>query len=141
MADFILIDGDKAIFLPNFGVAVVEVKPGDLKGSGPGTLNGKRLCVVGDEKNVEVPGCTYMTLSHLIPGTGTLKIASLADNQKATKTKTGGKAVLLKGANFIAKFEVQSPATIPPPNGSPDGTPQYSGSGMFITTNFKFQGT
>ena len=39
-----------------------------------------------------------MTLSHSIPGTGTLKIASLADNQKATKTKTGGKAVLLKGA-------------------------------------------
>ena len=42
MADFILIDGDKAIFLPNFGVAVVVVRPGDLKGSGPATLDGKK---------------------------------------------------------------------------------------------------
>jgi len=51
--------------------------------------------------------------------------------------------VLLKGGNFTASFEVQSPAQQPPPGpGSPipDATPKYSGSGMFITTNFKFQG-
>ncbi len=142
MADFILIDGDKAIFLPNFGVAVVEVKPGDLKGSGPGTLNGKRLCVDGDETNVKVTGCVYMTPNYSIPGTGTLKIAELAGNQKAQKTKTGGKAVLLKGGNFTAKFEVQTPAEQPNPTGEPlpDATPQYSGSGIFVTTNVKFQG-
>lgn len=142
MADFILIDGDKAIFLPNFGVAVVVVRPGDLKGSGPGTLNGKRLCVVGDETNVEVPGCVYMTPNYSIPGTGTLKIAALAGNQKAQKTNAGGKAVLLKGGNFTAKFEVQAPAKQPNPSGPPipDATPQYSGSGNFVTTNVKFQG-
>ncbi len=144
MPDFILVEGDKANFLPAFGAAVVVVKPGDLKGSGPATLNGKKVCVDGDEKDVSVPGCTYMTPQYSIPGTGTLKIAALAGNQKAQKTQTGGKAVLLKGASFTAKFEVQSPAKQPPPGPGPpipDATPQYSGNGMFITTNMKFQGT
>jgi len=144
VVDFVLIDGDKANFLPNFGAAVVVVKPGTLKGSGPGTLNGKKLCVDGDEKQVSVPGCTYMTPQYCIPGTGTLKIDALAGNQKATKTQTGGKVVLLKGGSFTAKLEVQSPAKQPPPGpGSPipDSTPSYSGTGMFMTTNTKFQGS
>ena len=42
MPDFILIDGDKANFLPNFGAAIVVVQPGTLKGSGPSTLQGKK---------------------------------------------------------------------------------------------------
>jgi hypothetical protein len=144
MPDFIMIDGDMANFLPTFGAAVVVVQPGSLKGSGPATLNGKKVCVEGDEKNVSVPGCTYMTPQYSIPGTGTLKIADLAPNQKAKKTKTGGKAVMLKGGSFTAKFEVQSPAQQPPPGPGPpipDATPQYSGNGMFITTNMKFQGS
>ena len=144
MPDFILIEGDKANFMPNFGQAVVVVQPGELKASGPGTLNGKKVCVDGDEKKVAVSGCTYMTPQYSIPGTGTLKIAALAPNQKAKKTNSGGKAVMLKGNNFIAKFEVQNPAKQPPPGpGSPipDPTPQYSGNGMFITTNTKFQGS
>ena len=144
MADFILIEGDKAIFLPAFGPAIVVVQPGSLAGSGPATLNGKKICVDGDEKDVSVPGCTYMTPVYSIPGTGTLKIDSLAGDQKAEKTQTGGKAVLLKGGQFTAKFEVQSPAQQPPPGpGSPvpDSSTEYSGNGMFVTTNVKFQGT
>jgi hypothetical protein len=144
MPDFILIEGDKAMFMPNFGAAIVVVRPADLKGSGPATLHGKKLCVDGDEKNVSVPGCTYMTPQYSIPGTGTLKISALAGNQKATKTKTGGKAVLLKGGTFTAEFEVQSPAKQPPPGpGSPipDSTPKYTGMGQFLTTNLKFQGS
>lgn len=144
MPDYVLLDGDKANFMPAFGAAIVMVKPGDLKGSGPATLNGKKLCIDGDEKSVSVPGCVYMTPQYSIPGTGTLKIAALAANQKAQKTKTGGKAVLLKGGNFTAKFEVQNPAKQPPPGPGapiPDATPQYSGNGTFITTNMKFQGS
>ncbi|MCG8421911.1 MAG: hypothetical protein MJE77_28655 [Proteobacteria bacterium] len=144
MADFILIEGDKATFVAAFGAATVAVKPGDLKGSGPATIGGKKNCVDSDEKNVSVPGCAYTTPQYSIPGTGTLKIAALAGNQKPTKTNTGGKAVLLKGGTFTAKFEVQNPAKQPPPGpGSPipDATPQYSGSGTFTATNTKFQGT
>ena len=73
MPDFILIEGDKANFLPNFGAAVVGVQPGSLKGSGPATLNGKKVCVDGDEKNVSVPGCAYMTPQYSIPGTGYIR--------------------------------------------------------------------
>src|SRR5947208_1288818 len=107
MPDFILIEGDKAVFQPTFGAAAVVVRPGDLKGSGPATLDGKKLCVDGDEAKVEVPGCMYTTPQYSIPGTETLKIAALAGNQKAQKTETGGKPVLLKGGTFTAKFEVQ----------------------------------
>ncbi|HAB19849.1 MAG TPA: hypothetical protein PLX89_27035 [Verrucomicrobiota bacterium] len=141
MSDFILIDGDKAMFLPAFGAAVVAVQPGTLVASGPASLNGKRVCVDGDETKVMVPGCTYLTPAYSVPGVGTLKIASLAGNQKAKKTKSGKKPVLLKGGNFTAKFEVTAPAQMPPPASTPDSMAQYSGQGMFVTTNLKFTGT
>ncbi|MGE3512329.1 MAG: hypothetical protein AB7N65_25980 [Vicinamibacterales bacterium] len=144
MADLILIDGDQVIFNPTFGQAVVVVRPGRLAGSGPATRGGKALCVDGDESKVSVPGCMYIAGPYAIPGVGTLKIKQLAANQKATKTKSGKKAVLLKGGSFIAEFQVNTPAQQPPPGpGSPipDGTPQYAGSGMFVTTNVKFFGT
>jgi hypothetical protein len=141
MADFILIEGDKANFIPAFGIAMVVVKPGDLKGSGPATIGGKKMCVEGDETKVSVPGCMYTAGPYSIPGTGTLKIASLAGNQTAKKTTTGGKAVLLKGMMFTAKFEVQSPAQQPTAAGPvPDSTPFYSGQGTFIASNSKFKG-
>jgi hypothetical protein len=143
MGDFILVDGDKALFLPMFGAALVLPKPGKLAGSGPGTLKGKKICVAGDESKVEVANCMYLTPQYCIPGKGTLKIAALADDQQAKKTKTGDKVVLLKGKKFTAKFEVQTPAKQPPPGPGapiPDPTPQYSGNGMFMTTNTKFTG-
>lgn len=143
MSDLILIDGDIVNFLPNFGAAIVVVRPGTFQASGPATLNGKKICVDGDEKEVSVPGCVYMTPQYSIPGTGTLKIAALAANQKAQKTQTGGKKVLLKGGNFTAKFEVQNPAKQPQPPAPPlpDATPEYSGNGTFVTTNTKFLGS
>ncbi|KAA3660478.1 MAG: hypothetical protein DWQ10_06590 [Calditrichaeota bacterium] len=144
MADFVIIEGDKAIFLPSFGAAMVVVQPGTMPASGPGTFNGKKLCIEGDEKDVSVPGCVYMTPQYCIPGSGTLKIDSLAGNQIAEKTNTGDTAVILKGMQFNAKFEVQSPAQQPPPGPGPpipDATPNYSGKGMFQTSNTKLQGT
>jgi len=144
MSDYILIDGDMASFMPTFGAATVVVQPGTLSASGPATLNGSALCVDGDEGSVSVPGCMYMTPQYSIPGTGTLSIDSLASDQVAEKTRTGGTAVMLKGSTFTAKFEVQSPAMQPPPGpGSPipDSTTSYSGSGSFITTNTKLKGT
>jgi len=144
VSDFILIDNDIVMFLPSFDAATVVVRPGNMKASGPATLNGKKLCLDGDEAQVEVPGCMYIAPPHVIPGTGTLKIAALAPSQKAKKTKSGGKVVLLKGSQFNAKFEVQSPAQQPPPGPGapiPDATVQYEGKGMFVTMNLKFQGT
>ena len=142
MSDSILITGDKALFNPTFGAATVVVQPGTLTGSSKGKIGGKPVCVDGDEKKVIVPGCTYMTPQHTIPGVGTLSIQSLGGNQKARKTKDKGKPVLLKGSTFTAKFQVMTPAQQPStPNPIPDSTPQYSGTGSFVTTNIKAKGT
>ena len=136
MGDKVLTDGDMVVFMPVFSPAIVVVQPGKIPGSGPASIGGKKVCVDGDEAQVSVPGCTYITPSHPIPGVGTLKIASLAGNQKARSVQTGGKPVLLKGAMFTAKFEVQSPAQQPTPAGPvPDATPQYSGQGQFMPVN------
>ncbi|MEI7869483.1 MAG: hypothetical protein WCI11_16465 [Candidatus Methylumidiphilus sp.] len=144
MADYVLIDGDLAMFLPPFGVAMVVVRPGRMQGSGPSTWNGKNCCVDGDEKQLAVPGCPYITPVYSIPGVGTLKIAKLAANQKAKITHTGGRQVLLKGSQFTAKFEVQTPAQQPPPAPGPpipDSMASYSGLGSFITFNTNYQAT
>jgi Contractile injection system spike tip protein len=144
MLDLILVDGDVVNFMPNFGPVIVVVQPTTIKGSGPAAIGGKRICVDGDEKSVSVPGCIYMTPQFSIPGTGTLQILALAAFQTAKKARVGGRPVLLKGAAFTAKFEVQAPAQQPPPGpGSPipDATPFYTGSGTFITTNIKCRGS
>ncbi|MFZ4641156.1 MAG: hypothetical protein ACOYMP_12240 [Nodosilinea sp.] len=142
MADFILMTGDIAMFNPPFGQAVVTPLPGNIIGSSKDTITKKMVCVDGDEKTVIVPGCPYMTPSHPIPGVGILSIDSLAADQKAMRTKSNGKPVLLKGSTFKAKFQVVAPAQQPTPAGPvPDPTPQYSGTGSFITTNFRVKGT
>ena len=143
MSDLILIDTDTVLFMPNFGAAVVVVQPGQLKASGPATIGGKKICVDGDEKQVQVPGCSYVAPPYVIPGVGTLKIDSLAGDQKASHSNVAGKLMLLKGGNFTAKFEVQSPAQQPAPPGPPvpDGTLSYSGQGQFIPANQTVSGT
>lgn len=133
MADILLHDGDQALFLPAFTPAIVVVQPGKITGKGKADSGGKPVCVAGDEGSVEVTGCSYITPSFPIPGSGTLKIAQLAGDQKSQTVKSDGKAVLLKGSMFTAKFEVQSPAQQPTPGGPvPDPMKQYSGQGQFV---------
>ena len=143
MADFIVIDQDQALFFPTFGVALVVPQPGKITASGPATLNGKKVCIEGDEGTVTVQGCTYMTPVYSIPGTGTLLIDQLGADQVAEHTQSGSTKVLLKGSKFKAKFQVQSPAQQPTAGGPiPDSTTEYgNGEGMFVTTNAKFTGT
>ena len=141
MADFVVIDGDQAIFQPSFGAAVVSVRPGRLTGSGPATHQGKRLCVDGDEGSVEVPGCMYVAPPFVIPGTGTLEIQALAGDQVATKDRTGGTPLMLVGSQFVARFKIDAPAMMPPPASVPDPSPQYPGTGIFTTTNTKLRAT
>ncbi|HEX2872359.1 MAG TPA: hypothetical protein VHP33_13920 [Polyangiaceae bacterium] len=142
MPDYVLIDGDQALFMPTFGAATVVVRPGSLRAGGAAQLEGKRWCVAGDEASVSVPGCMYMTPTHSIPGTGTLEIDSLASDQQSQQTTLGGAAVLLLGSSFTAKFSVQSPAQQPTAAGPvPDPMTQYSGSGQFLSTNSKLKVT
>lgn len=145
MSRFILVDGDIAIFMPIFGKAIVTVRPGRLKASGRSTLEGKKICIDGDEKKLSIYGCIYVSAPYIAPGIGTLKIRSLGIDQKAKKTYSGRKKVLLKGSIFIAKFQVQSPAikppTVPLEPPTPDLIREYLGTGTFFTTNTKWQAT
>ena len=142
MPDFILITGDSVIFNPTFGKAIVVVRPGILTGTGRATVNKKTICIDGDEKKVLVPGCSYISPPNVTPGTGTLSIQSLAPNQKDRRVKSRGKAVLLKGTTFTAKFQVMVPAMQPSiPVPIPDPLLLYTGTGTFITTNFRAKAT
>lgn len=144
MADFILVTGDTVMFNPAFGPATIVPVPGVLSGSGRSNVGGKPVCVEGDEKNVIVTGVTYMSPVYSIPGVGMLKIDALGGDQKATKTKSGGKAVLLKGSTFTAKLQVMTPAQQPPPGPgppTPDAMTEYSGTGTFVTTNVQVKGS
>jgi len=142
-SDTIILDGDKVIFDPIYGVASVVVKPGTIKASGKSTVQGKKVAVAGDEGNVEVSGCTYMSAAFPVPGTGILKIAALGADQLTKKTKSGNKSMMLKGSLFIAKFEVQSPAKFIPPASAPvsDPTPFYMGTGKLMPSKDKVKAT
>lgn len=141
MADYILTEGDEALFDSAFVGAAVVVRPGKLVGSGPATIEGKKICVQGDEMKVVVEGCTYTTMIHPTSGVGTLTIFQLAANQKATKTNSGNNPVLLRGDKFQAQFEVKSAAKQAPPANTPDTSKIYLGTGSFNTKNSLFQGT
>jgi hypothetical protein len=144
MADLVLLDGDIVMFDAMFAPASVVVQPGKMAAKGKATCNGKKICIDGDEKSVSVPGCIYTTPVFTIPGTGTLKIANLAPNQKAMKSSDSGKKILIKGAKFIAQFEVQTPAQFQPPAPAPpqqDPMKKYMGTGSFQTTNQKLKVT
>lgn len=140
MPDQIIISGDLVIFMPSFGAAIVSVLPGEMSGTGKSTVNGKKICLEGDEKSLEVPNCLYNTLQFTIPGMGTLKIDKLDGDQMTKTAKDTGKPIILKGGQFTAKFEVLSPAldpTVAPAPPKPDTTSSYAGQGSFITTNIK----
>lgn len=140
MSDYVLVDGDKAQFLPAFGNAIVKVQEGRLRGSGPLKLGGKKACVSGDESSVSVPGCSYAAPPFVSPGTGTLEISALGGDQLAPTSKSGDVKLMVKGSIFTASFSVNSPAMQPSPSGAvPDPTPKYSGSGSFATANSKMK--
>jgi hypothetical protein len=112
-----------------------------MPASGQTTLGGKKVCVAGDEGRLQVPGCAYMTPQFASPGLGTLKIAALGGDQTSKKTSSGNKAIIVKGSTFQATFDVQVPAMDPskaPAPPIPDPSPQYAGSGNFVSMNVKF---
>jgi hypothetical protein len=140
MSDLIIIDGDMVNFLPSFGAATVVPIPTTISGTASKLkVTGKAASLEGDEKDVKSQGCMYVAPPYVIPGTGTLKIDKLNSDQLTEKTLAEGKKVILKGSQFDAVFEVQSPAQQPtsgPP--VPDSTSKYSGGkGMFVPANSK----
>jgi hypothetical protein len=138
--DTIILDGDEVVFESLMEAAIITVKPGKIVATGKTTIQSTPICVSGDETSVEVPGCEYLTASHLKPGKGTLKIESLAADQLTGEARSGKKPIILKGSQFNAVFEVEIPAEDIKPVASggspiPDTTPSYAGKGQFIPSN------
>ena len=138
-----MIDGDKVQFMPAFPPAIVAVKPGKITAKGKATFgSGKKICILGDEKSVEVKGCSYVSPPFL-GGKGTLNIFPFTkvDTTVAKKTTSDKKAVLLKGTIFKATFKVDpSSKGKDPATKMLDPTPIYFGQASFITKNKKFTG-
>ncbi|MBI6549644.1 hypothetical protein [Xenorhabdus lircayensis] len=133
MSEAIVTDGDMLQFDPNFGNRQVTVpNPGKISGKGHAQVNGKKVCILGDEKQVRV-SATYITATHTTPGTGTITISALDASQQAFQC-TSGAALIIKGQKFTAMFTPESPAmnnTVNPPQ--PDVPAPSFGKGSFIT--------
>lgn len=134
--DFIIINGDQAVFDAAFPPAVVTAPPGRITGTAKAKVSNQTACAAGDESSVVVVGAVYFTPSFPIPGAGTLTIESLGLDQKARKGKSGGRRLILRGTKFRARLQVSAPAQMPTSGGPvPDPTPVYFGTGSFVTTN------
>lgn len=121
MAEFIIIDGDIATFSVTFGSRTVVSVPGAITGSGDATINGKAVCIEGDEDSLNVKGVPYTDGAFSIPGTGniTLKKATGVDGVSSKKP------VLTAGKSYDAEFTVTQPAKQPgvPPVDDPNASP------------------
>jgi hypothetical protein len=132
MSDYILIDGDKVLFDQPFANRVL-MKPehGVIAGSGHATIRGKRVCVEGDERRVEVRNVSYMIPGYN-PGKGTLTIEKLLPNQVSRVTSSKGKKLLLKGASFIARLTPTQPAMSTSTPSTPEPIAPTTGMGRFV---------
>ncbi|MDE9441390.1 hypothetical protein [Xenorhabdus bovienii] len=133
MNEAIVVDGDTLLFDLRFeNRQVTPSSPGKISGTGHAQVNGKKVCILGDEKQVKV-SAIYTTETHTTPGTGTITISALDTSQQALQC-TSGAALIIKGQEFTALFTPESPAinnTVTPPQ--PDVLTPSSGKGNFMT--------
>ena len=132
MTDRVLRTGDRAVFEPRCGAAVVVVvAPVPLRGSARLHVGGVPALVEGDEAAALLAGCPYTTPTHPVPGVGVLRLDALAADSLA-RTTSAGRHLLLVGGAFTTVFQVLAPALQPTATGPvADTTTEYAGSGRF----------
>jgi hypothetical protein len=130
-AQLLVVDGDMLQFDPTFGHRMVTpTAPARIAGKGRASVGKKRICVVGDEKLVQVPA-QYTVPGHT-PGQGTITIAMLAADQQRPRSKSGA-AMIVKGSQFIARFLPTVPA-VNSSSGTPEPSAPSMGKGRFIVS-------
>lgn len=140
--DKVILTGDTVKFEVDLTPAEL-IAPAQIAISGTGTMTvgGMAVCLEPDISSV-VLNMGYKTKQHTIPGSGTLTIKVLQDDQLSQVTTHMGEKLLLVGSQFDAEFLVGSPAQQPVPGSSPvpDAPPgkTYMGKGSFETSNEKF---
>lgn len=137
--DFIIVTGDMIqVTIPPPTLVPQLMAPVPLIGSSQNVMvGGMPVCLEGDELPpvLQAP-LPYTAPPFVIPGMGTLEL-TLMPNNKTMQTQNG-KKILIKGATFLAKFNVQTPAQQPTPAGPvPDPVAVKPGQAQFITTNMK----
>jgi len=135
--DLIIMTGDfLQITQPIAGAMVPTVAaPIPLVGSGQFTDTYMPICIQGDETpKILLAPQPYTAPPFTIPGTGKFTI-QLAPNHLTIFTKCLNKPILLKGGPITIIFDVMTPATMPPPVGTPDPMMKKVGTGQFITKN------
>ncbi len=130
MSSLVVASGDEMVFAPMFGARqVVLTEPATIVGTGQATINGRTVCVLGDEKRVQLLA-QYM-LPGYTPGMGLLSIESLSAGQWAPCT-TSGEPLMLSGTMFNARFTPTVPAVMSSPPNTPDMMAPSMGQGRFI---------
>lgn len=122
-------------------VVPLLVAPVPLVATGFTTVADMAVCIEGDEipPSLRAP-VQYLSPPYVVPGMGKLSV-TLEDANKTAVAADNDKKILMKGATFQAKFEVQVPAQQPTPTGPvPDPTPSYSGTAQFVTANMVAMG-
>lgn len=142
MGDLIVKTGDqlKVNVLPPTVVPLL-VAPVPLLGSASTVLVGNQpACLLGDELPLQlgVP-LPYTAPPFVTPGTGTLSLQLLPTNQ--TLLTKSGKVILVKGSQFVAKFQVGTPAMQPTPAGPiPDPQLVKVWTAQFVTSTTNVMG-
>jgi hypothetical protein len=134
--DFIILNEDMIqITIDPPAVCPTLMAPVPLVASGSATVNDMPVCLVGDElpPALQAP-MAYTSGAFTIPGMGTVSVTLESANQTQVATDSG-KAMLLKGQTFQAKFSVTVPAMQPGAVPTPDPVATKSGTAQFITTN------
>jgi hypothetical protein len=136
-ADYIIVSGDMIQVTITPPTIVPQLAaPVPLVGTSQNVIvGGKPACLEGDELPAALKApMPYTSPPFVTPGTGTLEITLLPTNK--TAQTVNGKKILVKGATFTAKFNVQTPAQQPTPAGPvPDPVAVKPGTAQFVTTN------
>jgi len=139
--DFILKTGDMIqITITPPAIVPMLMAPVPLVGSSTSVMvGGMPACLLGDELPKAISGpLPYTAPPFVTPGMGTVSVTLTPTNQ--TMLTQNGKAILIKGQQFIARFTVSAPAMQPTPVGPvPDPLVIKPGTAQFITTNINTQ--
>lgn len=138
MSNLVVIDGDGLTFNPQLGAITITPPPRpQIRGSGEASIEGKKVCIVGDEERVSFTVDYTRPPFVASPGKGTLTIKALASDQQAASA-TAPAPMILVGSQFTTQFQPTTPAQ--DPQGKPDtdlkavtGVGTFNNSQKFVT--------
>ncbi|MIP16305.1 hypothetical protein CRQ32_21455 [Salmonella enterica] len=133
MSNLVVIDGDGLTFNPQMGAITITPPPQPrIRGSGEASIEGKKVCIVGDEEQVSFTVDYIKPPFVTSPGNGTLTIKSLASDQQATFA-TAPAPIIVVGSQFTTQFQPVKAAM--DPQGKPDkDLKAVTGVGTFINS-------